>query len=298
MDPEIAVLGDIMLDSYDIGTATRISPEAPVVILKNPQRQYTLGGAANTAANVLSLGEKSSLVGVIGSDHEGDIVASLCDERNIRFQGPQSNAHRTINKHRFLVGSHQLLRVDNEDSILNAEIREEILSKIVRLKCRVLVISDYGKGVVDEETAQFAIRTTNENGGIVLVDSKSTDYSKFRGATLLTPNLREAQRATGEEDPETAAKKIHRKTGADVVVTLGERGMLLFAHSKITEIPTDPSVVSDVTGAGDTVVAAISVQLMRGRPLIEAVHWANSAAAIAVSRVGTYAVRAEELSND
>lgn len=295
MSIDVTVIGDIMLDEYSTGSADRLSPEAPVPIIENPMTSYFLGGAANTAANVVSLGGSSAVIGALGDDSSGNQVRELFSNAGIELRASISDSYRTTTKHRYLAGQHQVLRVDVEDRALSRAMKEEIFFSIESIDSPIVVISDYQKGVIDPETTRLIFARARTIDARVIVDSKSSDFSSFHGSTLLTPNLHEARKASGKNNPRDAAVELAKVTHSDVLVTLGEKGMIFASQDGLLEIPAEASQVSDVTGAGDSVVAAVAQKLAEGSSIIESIRWANSVAAIAVSHVGTFAVPAESV---
>lgn len=295
MTDEIVVIGDVMLDIYDVGSAHRLSPEAPVLVLDNPSAQYALGGAGNTAANIVSLGGSARVLGAIGQDNPGDILAHLFQEAGVRVSAPSFSGYTTTTKRRFVIGHHQVLRVDHGVRDLAPADLDTILHEVQEIDSPVIVVSDYQKGVVTDSSLQHLFRRANELSARVIVDSKNEDYSLFRGAELITPNLTEALRASGERDPHSAAIALAEQTGSATLITLGESGMLLYVDREFYEIPSQSSEVADVTGAGDTVAAAMAVKMLEGLSFYDAALWANSAAGVAVTHFGTHRVRAKDL---
>lgn len=288
----VCVLGDLMLDRSEVGTATRLSPEAPVVVLTNPVRSQSLGGAGNAAANVLSLGHDVVLLGVLGDDAAGAEARQLLRHGGIGDQSVVQAGGTTTVKTRFLAGPHQVLRLDVEVPGVPAETLAEVVARAetALAGARLLVLSDYDKGLVTPALARAVIGAARRHGVPVVVDSKKRDVSCFAGCTVIAPNHHEARAMTGHADPERAAAAIAAVTASAVLVTLGADGMLLHEAGRTTRLPTSAERVADVTGAGDTVTAALAVALAEGLPLERAARWANAAAAVAVSRVGTHAV--------
>jgi rfaE bifunctional protein kinase chain/domain len=291
-DVDVLVIGDIVLDKYTVGSAKRLSPEAPVPVLNVEEEFYKLGGAANVAANVASLGGSVSLLGMIGSDPYGDIIARECGRAGILLDAIASPLPTTM-KNRFLAGRQQLLRVDWEDTDvaqfdgLAVKTNEE--AKHLARRKGVIVVSDYGKGVVNRSLVS-SLRAAYPSLPIV-VDPKPVNSSMYGGATVIKPNEKEAGEmlfALGlgacPAVPDVAARlSSHYK--ADVVVTRGDKGMVVSTSGKVVELPTAAQEIFDVTGA---VGAGMSV--------LESCKLANIAGGIAVGHVGVVAVTAEELS--
>jgi D-beta-D-heptose 7-phosphate kinase/D-beta-D-heptose 1-phosphate adenosyltransferase len=288
----VTVIGDLMLDVSEAGAVSRVSPEAPVLILHNPVASYALGGAANTAANVKALGAAVRLVGAVGADEPAERSRALAAEAGIDARFIEVEGYRTTVKRRFLSGGQQMLRVDLEDGRLPPASRERLIAAAVAAVAgQTLVLSDYDKGLIDAEFAVAVIAAARASGAKIVVDTKRLDLACLRGSTVLAPNHHEAARISGESDPLRAAKWIAEMTGGSaVLVTLGADGMLLLEGGVATHIASNAKEVADVTGAGDTVTAGLAVALAEGLPLAAAARWANAAAAEAVSHHGTYAV--------
>lgn len=288
----IVVVGDVMIDSNQESASPRLSPEAPVVVMTNPTATHALGGSANTAANVRALGHEVVSVGLIGHDEAGDLAVRLLAEREISNALVVSATHRTTIKTRFRVGGQQLMRLDYEDTTVNAADAQALAATTIDALegAAAVVISDYRKGVVTDELARAVISQAQASGIPVVVDSKKTDLSCFEGASVIAPNHHEAKAATGHDDPQAAARAISDVTRGAVIVTMGVNGMIVFDGGEFVHIPTLAHEVSDVTGAGDTVTAALAVALAEGASVVQAARWATAAAAEAVAHRGTYAV--------
>jgi D-beta-D-heptose 7-phosphate kinase/D-beta-D-heptose 1-phosphate adenosyltransferase len=295
-----------MLDEYLFGTVHRISPEAPVPVVDVRSRLYVPGGAANVAANVRGLGAEVRLLGVCGRDAAAESLrAGLArlgiTDKHIHSQDGRSTTCKT----RVIGGHQQIVRFDSEhrqalspeESCLLSEELGEVLPQ-----AHLCILSDYGKGVLTVELCQSTIRSARERGLPVLVDPKGTEYSKYRGCTLLTPNLREAAEASGtpietEADLNRAgARLLELLEGSSILVTRGPDGMTLFRPQiPPLTIPTVAREVFDVVGAGDTAVATLGVSLGAGLSIEAGTRLANIAAGIAVGKQGTVAVSIEEL---
>ncbi|CAN5214134.1 hypothetical protein BH11ACT4_BH11ACT4_02200 [soil metagenome] len=287
----VVVVGDLMLDVSEYGTANRLSPEAPVVVLLNPVAVTALGGAGNTAANTRSLGQHTTIIGVVGADASGRTCVQLAatlglDERIVAAGGAPTTVKR-----RFLAQSQQIMRLDVEGSSWPDAAHAGMLASLEDIgDFAALVLSDYDKGAITDDLSRSAIARARELNSPVVVDTKRLEIRCFRGSTVIAPNHHEAQKITGIADPERAASAIARVTEGAVLVTLGAEGMLLLENGVATRIPSHAREVADVTGAGDTVTAGLAVALAEGATLVEAARWANWAAAEAVSHQGTYAV--------
>ncbi|MGE4312836.1 MAG: D-glycero-beta-D-manno-heptose-7-phosphate kinase [Pseudobdellovibrionaceae bacterium] len=300
--PKIVILGDVMLDSYIYGTINRISPEAPVPVLAKTNETSMLGGAGNVVQNILALGVQPATLSVIGDDSTGkDVCARIRDTSGLVL----STTRPTTTKTRFVCGSQQLMRLDAETTApLSAEDEAALLAKIpAALKgASVLVISDYGKGVLTQAVLDTAIKAAIAAAIPVIVDPKGTDFSKYKGASYVTPNLKELsgvqRKEIGQDDALIAAeaealRAAHDFTG--VLVTRSEKGMSLITEGNAVHIPTHVADVYDVSGAGDTVVAYFALSLACGLTAEEASTLANSAAALAVRKKGTSTVSLSEL---
>ncbi len=303
----ILVAGDVMLDDYVSGSAFRISPEAPVPVVSVSQRRYLPGGAANVAANILALGSQVSLAGVTGVDESAVRLRRELDSTGVNMDALiEDTARRTTTKTRITAHGQQIVRFDEEDRSPLAESTEALL----RARCEELlpgvdacVISDYAKGVVGDSFCRWLIGEAVKLNKPVVVDPKSRDLGRYRGATVVTPNLKETSAATGESienpgDLERAVKLLLPKIAPSaLLVTRGEHGMSLFEQGRtVRHLSALRNEVADVTGAGDTVAGVLAIGLGLGLTLFDAASIANIAAGIAVGHHGTWAVRCEELS--
>jgi rfaE bifunctional protein kinase chain/domain len=301
----VLVVGDLMLDEYVWGDVRRISPEAPVPVVEVRGRTHVPGGAGNAAAGVAALGARAELAGVVGEDEEAGRLLRALAERGIGCSGVVSVAGRaTTTKTRIVAQSQQVVRTDSEEraplpSSVDQQLRSWAAAEIGG--AGAVVLSDYAKGVVSTSLAEAIIGLARERGCAVVVDPKGHDYAKYRGATVLTPNVHEAERAAHHpvetyEDVLVAARRLSEALdGTTLLVTRGAEGMLLVSDDGVVDVPAEAEDVYDVTGAGDTVVAVLAVALAAGAELAEAVRLANAAAGIAVSKVGTAAVTLDEL---
>ncbi len=300
----VLVVGDCMLDAYVSGVATRISPEAPVPVVQVRRRSYVPGGAGNVAANAASLGARVLIAGVVGSDGNGERLKTVLTERGLDVSPLIADASRvTTTKSRVTVGGHQLVRFDDEDT---SPIPENVFASLRETCSAALdnsdacVVSDYAKGVFSEEFCRWLISEARLRGLPIVVDPKNKDFSRYAGATVVTPNLKEVAEACAGfhvSGLDEAAKALLAGIAPSaLLVTRGEEGMSLFeAGMPERHLAAMVNEVADVTGAGDTVVAALAVALAAGFELFDAARIANLAAGVAVSHYGTWAVRAEEL---
>ena len=296
---KILVVGDVMLDRYWFGQVNRISPEAPVPIAKISHREDRAGGAANVARNISSLGGQATLLSVIGQDEAGDTLESLLKENDVNTQLYRDSNISTTVKLRVLSRQQQLLRIDFEeiptDEILTNKL--EIYSKLVS-EHDLVILSDYGKGCL--RYAEKMIVAARALGKPVLVDPKGSDYSHYKGATLLTPNRMEFQAVAGSWSDEAAltqkAQALRQELQLDaLLVTRSEEGMSLYQKDEVLHQPTVARQVFDVSGAGDTVIGTLGLMLAAGYDYEEAISIANRAAGIVVGKLGTAVVSQEEL---
>jgi len=300
----VTVVGDVMLDEYVWGDVDRISPEAPVPVVRVRERTRIPGGAANAAAGVAALGAHASLVGVLGDDEAGRALRVQVEHRGIDASHLIAAGGRaTTTKTRVIAHNQQVVRADVEDAALPGKSLEDALIGAVGAAladAQSLIVSDYGKGVISTRVAQEAIAAAAGRGCPVVVDPKGGDYSKYRGATVITPNVHELElgtrvQITGDESLEEAAGLLRGQLGGTaILVTRGAAGMSLFGERRV-DVPAVAQAVYDVTGAGDTVVAVLATALAAGVELEEAAQLANRAAGIAVGKVGTAAVELREL---
>jgi len=295
----VMVVGDVMLDRYWYGDASRISPEAPVPVVLFRNELTTAGGAANVACNCAALGVRTQLLSVLGSDEAGDRLAELIEGAGIQASLHRDPSIRTTVKLRVIGRQQQLLRIDFETS----PSREVLASKLADFKrelhrCDVVILSDYGKGGL-AHIAQM-IRLGRAAGKRVLVDPKGDDYSRYKGAHLLTPNLAELREVIGswksEADLERRAQKLRRQLGLEaLLLTRGGEGMTLYRDARTVHVKAEKREVYDVSGAGDTVIATLATMLAAGVALEPAVRIANRAGGIKVTKLGTAVVTRKEL---
>jgi len=303
------VVGDLMLDEYVWGRTERISPEAPVQIVDVEREDLRLGGAGKVINNLATLGCQVEVLGVVGDDADGRRLAARLDERGIDSGGLVFEVGRiTTRKTRILASHQQMLRIDREvRAAISAQSEERLLQEVRDRaeRCQVILISDYLKGVLTERVTAEIIRIGREQAIPVVVDPKGTDYRKYRGATLLTPNRKEAQLATGitirDDKSLLAAGRTLCGTLdlAALLITRSEEGMSVFhQNGRYRHLPTLAREVFDVSGAGDTVLALMGIGLAAGLEVEMAARIANLAAGIVVAKVGTSTVSPEELLRD
>lgn len=301
----VLVLGDVMLDEYVWGEVERISPEAPVPVVEVDSRTHVPGGAANAAVGIVALECRAVLAGVVGADAAAETLRDALAERSIDPSAITVDPGRpTTTKTRVLASAQQVVRTDSEsreplEGKAEGDLVEQVRQAIAAADA--LVVSDYRKGVVTERVASEAIAAANDAGVPVVVDSKGVHFDRYRGATVLTPNVHDAGRAANvhietDGDLELAARRIREVCGnAALLITRGAAGMTLYSDGEPLHVPTRAQEVFDVTGAGDTVVATLAVALAAEVALPDAVELANAAAGIVVGKVGTAAVSLSEL---
>lgn len=299
------VIGDLMLDRYLIGEVERISPEAPVPVVLLKQENERAGGAANVAANLSLLGIRTTMAGIIGDDAEGRALLDMLRELNIDSAIVTSQQRPTVTKTRILGGHQQMMRLDKESRLAFTESENnalhEQISQAIAQKPDVIILSDYAKGVLSDALCQAVIAQAKALGIPVLVDPKGRDYTKYQGATALTPNKKETSEACGVDAMDTdrllqAAADLRDRLGlAFLAVTRGEEGISLLEQNETIHIPAAAKQVFDVSGAGDTVIATLAAGLVHGLSHRQAFELANIAAGIVVGKVGTVPVNREEL---
>lgn len=298
----VLVVGDVMLDRYWFGEVNRISPEAPVPVVHVQRSEERPGGAANVARNAASLGAQSTLLSVVGDDEPARALERLLAEDKVVCSLHKDPHLPTTIKLRVLGKQQQLLRIDFETApgkeILRAALAD--FEKLV-ITHDVVVLSDYGKGGL--EHIEEMISLARKHGKPVLIDPKGDDYSKYRGATLLTPNRSEMRQVVGawKNDAELASKaeKLRRELDlGSLLVTRSEEGMTLFRADEAVHEGTQAQEVFDVSGAGDTVIATLAVMLAAGSDLVSAMRLSNHAAGIVVAKLGTATVTLDEMRED
>ncbi len=302
----VAVVGDLMLDRFVYGSVDRISPEGPIPILRVRREAAMLGGAGNVVRNLAALGASSALVSVVGNDAAADELRELLTkEAGVAASLIEERGRTTTIKTRYIGGAQQLLRADREsEDGLNPKTRRAVIARAAAAlkRCAVVVLSDYGKGVLADGVAAELIAAARRAGKPTVIDPKGIDYSVYAGADMVTPNQRELSQATGmpsnsDAEVESAARTlIGRYRFGAVLATRSSRGMMLIpAKGKVLHVRAEAREVFDVAGAGDTVIAAIAAAMAAGAPLDVAAMLGNAAAGIVVGKVGTAAVSPVEL---
>ena len=295
----LLVVGDVMLDRYWFGEVSRISPEAPVPVVKVERTEERPGGAANVARNATALGARATLLSVVGDDEAGVRLRELVEAEKVVACLLRDPSIPTTVKLRVIGRQQQLLRIDFE-TLPSHEVLADKLTDFESLLagCDVLVLSDYGKGGLTHIAKM--IELARAAGKVILVDPKGDDYSRYHGATIVTPNRAEMREVVGrwksEDDLTARAQALRRELGAQaLLLTRSEDGMSLYQESGVLHEAAKAREVFDVSGAGDTVIAALAAMLGSGAALPQAMHVANCAAGIVVGKLGTAVVHSEEL---
>ncbi len=288
----IAIVGDVMLDKFVYGNVERVSPEAPVPVIRVENEVYGLGGAANVAANIKSLGGEVSLFGYTGDDSAKEILIKELSKREIEYE-LFPNFTQTIEKTR-IIGNrrHQIVRIDKESSnSIPKQNEQKLFNKIFELTPEVIIISDYAKGTISQNLVRKLIYSHSK----VIADPKPKNQIDYSGINLITPNLKEGREITGLQKVSEIGRKLQEMYECDILLTKGKDGMTLFKGNKETNIPTQAKQVYDVSGAGDTVIAVLGLGLANGLNLKDSAFLANQAAGIAVGKPETATISFSEL---
>ena len=300
----VAVVGDVMIDEYLNGHVDRISPGAPVPVVRGVELRATPGGAANVVANLAALGVNASLVGVVGAGGRAEVGALLDTIGRVDNFLVEDPTRRTIRKMRVISNRQQIVRLDHEDlHPLGAEVETALIQNVSRAidACDIVILSDYGKGLFSDLVLRETIAAAKAAGKMVVVDPKRNDFSAYRGADLVTPNRGELARASGlpvgsDAEAEAAARRAQAAFGGALLLTRSEQGMSYFPlEGQTIHVPTVAREVFDVSGAGDTVVATLAAALAAGFEAAEAVLLANHAAGVVVGKAGTATLSLAEL---
>lgn len=302
--PHILVIGDLMIDHYLWGGCERISPEAPVQVVDIARETTVLGGAGNVVNNLVTLGARVSVAGVIGDDENGLELTKMLSSLGASCEGLViQEGRKTSKKSRIIASNQQILRYDKESKESIEELSaQKLIAYVLRIidQCDMVILSDYGKGVITEAVAQGVITCAKTKDKKVLVDPKGKDYRKYSGAYLLTPNKKEASEATGitiKDDETLREALLGLKSTCNLqcsMITLSEDGIAIYDES-MRRYPTVAKEVFDVTGAGDTVIASLSFALSCGLSIDEAAPFANHAAAVVVGKIGSATVTLDEI---
>jgi len=305
-DARVLILGDIMLDEYMYGSVDRISPEAPVPVVNISSSKILLGGAANVAANICSLGGEALLLGTVGDDEAASKISQLLKTEKISDDLLVTDlTRRTTIKTRIIAHGQQIVRADREDRHeVNPDIEKEIISRFLSVAddIQAVIISDYGKGVINQSLLEKLMSVCLEKNIFVAVDPKETHFNNYQRVSLITPNHHEAGFAYGrrihsEKDLiEVGNGLLKRLKAKSILITRGPDGMSLFTEdSEPTHIPTFAKKVYDVTGAGDTVIAVFVAATCAGADLVESAIVANAGAGLTVGEIGTATVTTDDL---
>jgi rfaE bifunctional protein kinase chain/domain len=301
---KVVVIGDVMLDEFARGDVRRISPEAPVPVLEVTVRAHALGGAANAAANVASLGGKATLLGVVGDDASAGVLDAMLAERGIRSMLVRDASRPTTHKTRLVARGQQIVRIDQESRAeADGDVRTRLLASVVEAlsDADACILSDYAKGAVSAELARAVVDAAGARGIPVVADPKRRDFAFYRGVSVVTPNHAELELAVGrpvlgDEIEQAASELLSVLGGAALLATRGADGMTLFqTGAPPFHVDAAKRSVFDVTGAGDTVVATLATVLAAGDELRNAVVAASAAAGVVVSKDGTASVSPTEL---
>jgi len=303
-DKRVLVVGDIMLDKHIHGTISRLSPEAPVPILKAEKETFNPGGAANLAANLSSLGAKVYLAGIVGEDEAQKILFKELEKNNIDFSCILHTKKPTIQKIRGLARQNKLyhqhmLRIDYEDTSQISKEIEEKLFLLISAKINevdAIALCDYAKGTLTESLVKSLISLAKQNGKLLTADCKPINIDFYKNVDLLKPNKKEAIEMTLNENIEEAGKILREKLNSNIVITKGGEGMSIFEkNNNIAHFPTNVKEVYDVAGAGDTVLAVLTLSLCSGFNLTQAVQLADRAAGIVISKPGVTVITKQDL---
>ncbi len=306
-DIAVLVIGDVMLDRYYFGEVKRISPEAPVPVTRVTHEHATLGGAGNVANNLASLGCRVLLAGIVGEDEGRQRLDKLLADAGIDGGGLFADGRPTTTKLRVLGGHQQMLRLDFEDSRplggkAGTGLKNYISQAVRSGQVRAVVLSDYAKGLCTPRLCQHTVKECAAAGVPLVIDPKGSDWRKYAGAPYITPNLKElgeaarAEAVNNDKTVKALADKVRKRYNiATIVVTRSEKGLSILGDDKDVHISTTAQEVFDVSGAGDTVAAVLAAALAAGVGLTDAARLANLAAGIVVGKLGTYAVKRDEL---
>ena len=305
-DKSIMVVGDLMVDEYVWGEVSRVSQEAPVPIVLIKERSFRLGGACNVANNIAALGATAVPLGLVGDDYRASLLRGMLSDRGIPVEGLIHDPNRaTTTKTRVIARGQQIVRYDEEST---EEVQGDLKAKILRFAEKniadvdAIIIEDYGKGVICPELTSEILKIARDNGKIIAVDPKDEHFLLYNNVTVMTPNIHEVATFWGKtiktsDELTTAGRKLLRDTQSEaILVTRGEHGMLLLSQEgELVSIDTVAREVFDVTGAGDTVIAALTVALCAGASMERAARLANYAAGVVVTEIGAATVSADDL---
>jgi D-beta-D-heptose 7-phosphate kinase/D-beta-D-heptose 1-phosphate adenosyltransferase len=303
----VLVIGDVMLDKYFFGSVGRISPEAPVPVVRVKNERSTLGGAGNVLSNIVNLGARAELISACGRDESADTARELLTALNAGYSFIE-RVYPTVTKLRVIGEKQQIVRLDFEENVSLGDAEAELLKRSAEKllpECGAVILSDYGKGVCTEEVCRFVIEQAKKRNIPVVVDPKGHDWSRYYGADIVTPNVKELGEVAGflventDDDVRKNALAVLEKYNLGcILVTRSHKGMSIVTKGSVKNIPTEAKEVFDVSGAGDTVVATLATAMAGGASLESAAFTANKAAGIVVSKVGTAPVMLHELNEE
>jgi len=294
VNKHILVIGDIILDEYVFGDVTRINPEAPVPVLEVKKTEYRLGGAANVANNITSLGADCTLIGQVGNSKITERLIRLLEKNRINHHLIKFSNFPTIKKTRIIAQTQQIIRIDQEKPTkLEDEYVERIKNIIKQKEPDLIIISDYNKGMITKKLMTELKKLKVK----IVADIKPINSKLFKGVYAITPNLKEAKEITKEDELEKAGKILVNKLDTNTIITAGAKGAYLFERKikNFTHFPAQAQEVYDVSGAGDTFISVIGLSLASGLSLKDSVSLANKAAGIVVGKMGTSTITQEEL---
>lgn len=292
------IIGDIILDEYWFGESNRISPEAPIPVVDINNKDFRLGGAANVALNFSEIDKNVKLISSIGTDLDGKIIDKILRKKKIKFSVKRSSFSKSIKKLRIFSGHHQMIRLDFESEKINYKLKLDNKLKNEINKSELILLSDYDKGTLIDVSQ--IIKYARSKSKKIIIDPKGSDYSKYKYASILTPNMNEFVQIVGEVNDETqlirkARNMIEKNKLTGILVTQGKNGMTFVSKDKVIARKSLAQNVYDVTGAGDTVIATFSAYLNSGRTYEESVELANIAASTVIKKIGTTSVNKKEI---
>lgn len=305
--PKVLVIGDLMIDSYLMGSCDRIATDAPIPVVDVTKEESVLGGAGNVIRNLASLGAKVSVMSVVGDDDNAKLLKHLLDEIQTKSFLIEQKGRKTSKKTRIVAGNSQVFRFDHESkNNISFDNVKSLYSKLVeKIKAYdAILLADYGKGVLTKDFTQKIIAYANKNNVKIIVDPYGSDYTKYKGATLIIPNKEEAQAVTNIEISNDdklldALKAIQKEFDTEhAIITLAEEGIAVLRENKLSVMPTVPLEVFDVTGSGDTVLASIGFSLGLNNSIYDSVEFANLATGVVLRKTGTATVSIDEIQSD
>ncbi len=302
---KVLIIGDIMLDNYISGNVERISPEAPIPILKNKNNTFSIGGAGNVLKNLVSLNIKASFISVIGKDEAGKKLLKLVSKlNNVEYALINDINRKTTVKTRYLAEGQQIFRSDDETTVsLNLEIKNKLFNyfKLFIKQADIVIFSDYGKGIFSDNYCQKLIKYSKTKNKKVIIDPKGDNFNKYKGSFCVTPNISEAANAcnifpyNNKKTLDCGKLILNKKWSKNVLLTRGADGLSIIEKNKFTHINTNTAEVFDVTGAGDTVIALFSAAIAAKFSILDSANFANIAASIVVKKIGTNVVKDSEI---